>query len=479
MSKYRYTARSMQQPSLTEGSIMKALVRIAVPIVLSSVLQTMYQIIDTFWVGRLSAEAVAAVSLTFPVNFLLIALGGGLPIAGTVLIAQYKGRGDEQAMNHVAAQTFLMVFVVSIVMSVFGYVFSEQIMRLMGAGPDILADATQYMRVTFLGFVFVFGYFVFESLMRGLGSVKAPMRIVFLTVILNAVLDPLLIFGWGPIPAWGVSGAALATLFTQATATIIGFALLLGGKHGLHLKLADFTPDFPFMKKAFFIGFPSSIEMSARAFGSTIMTVLVAAFGTITLAAFGLGIRVLIFIIIPAMGLSIATSALVGQNIGAGKMDRALETNRIGSILSIIVLTIAGGLLFLVARPLTAAFMPEGGAAIDQGAEFIRIIAPTFGFIGWQMVLTGTMRGAGDTKAAMYLTIISQYVIQFPLAYLLAVTFDMGSVGIWWSFAGSNVLSTAVVVAWYMRGSWKKKQLLDEVRRDVAEEIIIDEGAAS
>ncbi len=475
------TVPSMQQQSLTEGSIPKALIRLAVPIVISSVLQTMYQIVDTFWVGRLSAEAVAAVSLTFPINFLLIAIGGGLPIAGTVLIAQYKGRGDEQAMNHVAAQTFLMVFCISIVMSFFGFLFSEHIVRLMGAGPDILADATSFLRVTFLGFVFVFGYFVFESLMRGLGSVKAPMFIVLVTVILNAILDPLFIFGWGSIPPWGVSGAALATLCTQALATVIGIALLFRGKHGLHLRMADLKPDWVFMKRAFTLGFPSSIEMSARAFGSIIMTALVAAFGTVTLAAFGIGIRVLIFIIIPAMGLSIATSSLVGQNIGAGKMDRAIETNRIGSILSIIVLSLAGAFLYVVARPLTAAFMPEGGVAIDHGAEFIRILAPTFGFIGWQMVLTGTIRGAGDTKAAMTLTIISQYIIQFPLAYLLAVTFDMGSVGIWWSFAGANVLSTIVVIVWYMRGTWKKKDLLSdaELKRTVSEEIVADEGYTS
>lgn len=469
------------QPSLTEGSITKALVRIAVPVVISSVLQTMYQIIDTFWVGRLSAEAVAAVSLTFPVNFLLIALGGGLPIAGTVLIAQYKGRNDEAAMNHVAAQTFLMVFVVSIVMSVVGYVLSEPIMRLMGAGPDILADATLYLRITFLGFIFVFGYFVFESLMRGLGSVKAPMRIVFCTVILNAFLDPLFIFGWGPFPAWGVSGAALATLCTQAFAVMIGMFILFRGKHGLHVHLRDLRPDVAFMKRAFFIGFPSSIEQSARAFGATIMTALVATFGTITLAAFGIGIRVLIFIIIPAMGLSIASSALVGQNIGAGKMDRALETNRIASMLSFIVLTVTGLMLYLVARPLTTAFMPEGGDAIEQGVQFIRILAPTFGLIGWQMVVTGTMRGAGDTKASMMLTLVSQYLIQFPLAFLFSITLGMGSVGIWWSFAVANVVSTVVAVAWYMRGTWKQKNLLgdDAIRHAVRDEMIADEGVTS
>ncbi len=471
----------MQKPSLTEGPILKALVRLAVPIVFSSLLQTMYQIIDTFWVGRLSAGAVAAVSLSFPINFLLIAIGGGLPIAGTVLIAQYKGRGDEKAMNHVAAQTFLMVFVVSIVLSVLGFFSSEWIMRAMGAGPDILADATSFLRYTFVGFVFVFGYFVFESLMRGLGSVRAPVRIVFLTVVLNAILDPLFIFGWGPVPAWGVSGAALATTCTQALATVIGMSILLGGKHGLHLKWADFTPDYAFMKRAFFIGFPSSIEQSARAFGATIMTALVAGFGTVTLAAMGIGIRVLMFAIIPAMGLSIATSALVGQNIGARKMDRALATNRIGSILAVVTLTGLGVVLWFVARPLSAAFVPSGGEALDEAAQFIRILAPTFGLIGWQMVLMGTMRGAGDTKSSMVLTIASQYLIQFPLAYLFAHVMRMGSVGIWWSFSVTNIVSTAIVALWYMRGSWKKKNLLGDtaLQAQAAEEAIADEGVAS
>ena len=471
----------MQRPSLTEGSIMNALVRIAVPIIFSSVLQTMYQITDTYWVGQLSASAVAAVSLVFPINFLLIAIGGGLPIAGTVLIAQYKGRGDERMMNHVAAQTFLMVFVVSLVLSGLGFVFSESIIRAMGAGPDIVADATSFLRYTFLGFVFVFGFFVFESLMRGLGSVKAPVRIVLGTVVLNAILDPLFIFGWGPIPAWGVSGAALATLCTQAMATVIGLLVLLGGKHGLHVKAADFAPDWAFMKRAFFIGFPSSIEQSARAFGATIMTALVAGFGTVTLAAMGIGIRVLMFAIIPAMGLSIATSALVGQNIGARKMDRALAINRIGSILAFVTLTLGGVVLWFVAYPLSELFMPDGGEALDRSAEFIRILAPTFGLVGWQMVLMGTMRGAGDTKSSMILTIVSQYLIQFPLAYIFAHVMQLGSVGIWWSFSVTNAISTVVIVLWYMRGSWKSKNLLGDaaLREKVAEETIADEGMVS
>ena len=468
------------RPSLTEGSILRALITISIPIILSNLLQTAYQITDTFWVGRLSAEAVAAVSLSFPVTFLLIALGGGLPIAGTVLIAQYKGKGDEKMMNHVAAQTLLMVVIVSIVLSVAGYVFSEPLMRLMGASADVLPDAVRFMQITFVGFVFVFAFFAFESLMRGLGEAKMPMYIVLLTVIMNAVLDPLFIFGYGVIEPMGVAGAAMATMLTQATATFIGVGLLLRGHSGIHLKLKDFKPDPAFIRRAFRIGLPSSIEMSTRALGMTVMTILVAGFGTLAVAAYGIGMRLLMLVFIPAMGLSIATSALVGQNIGAGKIDRASETNRIGSILGFIILSAMGVILFVVAEPLARFFVPQGGEAIAMSAVFVRIMALTFGLVGVQMIILGTLRGAGDTKASMHLALISQWVIQLPLALVLAKWTPLALDGIWWSFTASNILSTALVLWWFKKSSWKKKSLVNEeekLQRTVIEEAKIDEGA--
>lgn len=470
-----------QRTSLTEGSIIRALVSISIPIVLSNMLQTAYQIIDTFWVGRLNEEAVAAVSLGFPVTFLLIALGGGLPIAGTVLIAQYKGKGDVKMMNHVAAQTLLMVVITSVVLSTIGFVFSEPIMRAMGATPEVLPDAVSFIRYTFVGFVFVFGFFAFESLMRGLGEANMPMRIVLLTVIMNAFLDPLFIFGYGPVPALGVAGAAMATTITQATATIIGLAILMRGKAGIHLKLADFKPDPAFIKRAFKIGLPSSIEQSTRALGMTALTVLVAGFGTLAVAAYGIGMRLLMIVFIPAMGLSIATSALVGQNIGAGKIDRAAETNRIGSILGFAILTVMGIALFVAAEPIARFLVPEGGEAIPLSVVFVRIMALTFGFIGIQMIVLGTLRGAGDTKASMNLTLISQWIVQFPLALGLSQWTSLGLDGIWWSFTVSNVVSTALVLYWFKRSDWKKKTLIGDeaLQSKVIEEVKIDEGSLS
>lgn len=471
----------MKRLSLTEGPILKALFTLSIPIVFSNLLQSAYQITDTFWVGRLSAEAVAAVSLSFPISFLLMSIGGGLPMAGAVLVSQYKGKGDDEAVNHTVAQTFLFILCMAVILTTIGYLSAEHIMRFMGAAPHVLSDATLFTRVTFLGYLFVFSFFVFESLMRGLGEPKLPMKIVLVTVLLNLVLDPLFIFGYGHVPAMGVAGAAMATFCTQALAAIIGVITLLRGHYGITLHIRDLRPDLVFLKTAFLLGLPSSIEQSTRALGMTVMTLLAASFGTLAVAAYGIGIRMLILVIIPALGLSIATSTFVGQNIGAGNVDRAHKATLIGGAFGAVVLTIIGFLLFLFARPLTLFFVPEGGEAVDMAATFIRLIAPSFGFISIQMVINGTFRGAGLTTAAMSMAIVSQWVFQFPIAYALSKHTGLGLHGVWWSFPISNVLAAIVGIAWYMKGDWKKKNLLGEIelKRRVRDTVVTEEGTVS
>ncbi len=475
------TAAARLQPvarSLTEGSIAGALVRLSVPIVAANILQTAYQITDTWWVGRLSAEAVAAVTLCFPINFLMIAIGGGLAIAGSVLIAQYKGRGEERAMNHVTAQTLIMVTVAAVALSTVGYAFSEPIVRFMGAEPKVLPDAMRFMQITFLGFIFVFGFFVYQSLMRGLGVVLVPMLIVLLTVLLNFALDPLFIFGWGPVPALGVAGAAMATLSTQALAAIIGFALLFSGKHGLRPRLADFRPDWSVIRRTLVLGAPASIEQSTRALSMTVMTLLVSGFGTVAVAAYGVGIRILTFVVIPAMGLSMATTTLVAQNLGAGKLQRAEHTTLVAGLLSFCIPTTGGIFLFLFSVPLATFFIPNSPAAIEESAQFIRIISLALGCLGLQHTLTGTLRGAGNTLAAMVLTIVSTWVIQFPSAFVLSRHTSLGIDGIWWSHPFSMLASVTLCLVWFLGGDWKRTKLLEdlELEQIVLEEARIEEG---
>ena len=471
----------MKQLNFTEGPILKSLFALSVPIVFSNLLQSAYQITDTFWVGRLSAEAVAAVSLSFPISFLLMSIGGGLPMAGAVLVSQYKGKGDIDGVNHTVAQTFLFILCMAAILTTIGYFSAGHIMQFMGAAPNVIADATLFTQITFLGYLFVFTYFVFESLMRGIGQVQVPLKIVLSTVLLNLVLDPLFIFGYGPIPPMGVAGAAMATFCTQALAALIGVLILLRGKYGIRLCAKDMKPDFVFLRTAFTLGLPSSIEQSTRALGMTVMTLLAASFGTLAVAAYGIGIRMLIVVIIPALGLSIATSAFVGQNMGAGKADRAHKATLIGGAAGFFVLSIIGVLLFAFARPLTLFFVPEGGEAVEMAVMFIRIISPSFGFISIQMVINGTFRGAGLTSAAMIMAIVSQWVLQFPLAYILSKHTTLGIAGLWWSFPLTNIIAAIIGMTWFAKGDWKKKDLLAEMelKRNIRDALVTDEGTVS
>ena len=348
-----------RQKLFLEGPIGRALIKLAIPIVLGNVLQTGYQLTDAFWVGRLGAAAVAAVSVSFPVTFVVIALGAGLAMAGATLSAQYMGAGRQDMVNHVAAQTMMMVAVTSVILGAAGYALAPYLLELLGVAPDVYSGALGFMRVSFVGIIFVFLYAMFQALMRGVGQTRMPLRIVMGTVTLNFILDPLLIFGWGPLPPHGVMGAALATLVTQALAAALGIVVFLRGRHGIKLVWRGFRPDLPYIKRAFFLGLPGSIELSARGTGPLLMSFLAASFGTLTIAAYGVGTNVLQFLTIPAMGLSMAVSTLVGQNMGAGNIERAARVTVLGAAAGFVLLSLAGILAYIFAPTIVGFFIPR------------------------------------------------------------------------------------------------------------------------
>ncbi len=464
--------------TFTEGSILKALIALSVPVVFSNILQSAYQLVDTFWVGRLGAEAVAAVSLSFPIIFLMFAVGGGLTIAGSILVAQYVGAGNHHKADHVAAQTLVMIVLTVLPLTVIGILASESLMRFMGADPSVLPMATSYLQISFLGLIFVFGFFAFQALLRGVGDVKTPIYIILGTVILNVVLDPLFIFGFGPIPGFGVTGAAVATALTQGIATIVGLFILFSGRYGIHLKLHEMKPDGKLVRDMFRLGLPASIEQSMRALGLTVMTFLVAGFGTSTIASYGIGSRILSFIIIPAFGLSMATSTIIAQNIGAGKAHRAERTAELSAIIGFISLTLIGILVFIFARPISSAFITGDPVALDGSVLYVQIMALTFGFLGAQLALSGAFQGSGNTFASMVLTMVSIWVIQFPIAYILSHHTNFQEIGIWIAFPVSNILMAVITYVWFRGGSWKTKHALATTPMEdkVIKEAMIDEG---
>ena len=467
-----------RQKLFLQGPIGEALIRLAIPITLGNLLQTGYVMTDAFWVGRLGAAAVAAVSVSFPFTFLVIALGSGLAVAGATLSAQYMGAGRQDQVNHVAAQTMMMVAVTSVVLGAFGFALSPILLHALGVLPDVYVGALGFLRVSFVGIIFVFFYAMFQALMRGIGQTKIPLFIVLGTVILNFLLDPLFIFGWKWIPAMGVMGAALATLATQALAALCGIFIMMKGRHGIHLSWSSLKPDSVYIKRAFFLGLPGSVELSMRALGPMAMSFLATTFGTITMASYGVGTNILQVVTIPAMGLSMAVSTLVGQNIGAGNIQRASRVTVLGTVSGFILLTVVGAISYFFSAEIVAFFVPHDLGVIQEGARFIRIMCLAWGCIGIQLTIVSAFRASGKMIIAMAIAIVGQLLFQFPLAYLLSKHTDLQSLGLWWSFPIANIAIAIVSIAWFASGGWKNGRLTedDKQKAHVTDETIREEG---
>ncbi len=447
--------KKRQKSKFTEGRIFQSLINIALPIIFANLLQTAYQLIDTFWLGRLGANAVAAVSLSFPILFLVLALGSGLTLAGTVMVSHHKGAENQRMVNYSSSQTIFVIFFISVLLAALGYYAAPPLMKLIGAGPEILMDSINYFQVSSWGFIFLFMFFVFQSLMRGIGNVWLPMFIVLATVLLNLVLDPLFIFGYGSIPGYGVPGAAVASIITQGISAAIGLLILVRGKRGIKINWSDMKLDIPWTKRLFNLGIPASLDQSTRAAGMTVMVMLVTSFGSDVVAAYGIGARVLSLVVVPALSLGIATTTLVGQNIGASKIKRAEKIGNLSAKIAFFGLTGMGVLLYIFAEPITAFFVPDDPKVIHDAAVFIKIMAPSFGLLGVQQVLNGVFNGAGFTKASLLISILSLWIIRFPSAYMLSHNTGLGFEGIWWAFPSSNFIAAFAAFVYYKMGYWK------------------------
>ncbi|MBN2142928.1 MATE family efflux transporter [Candidatus Woesearchaeota archaeon] len=445
---------------LLEGSVLKSIIKISVPVIFANILQTIYQLIDTFWVGRLGEAAVAAVSLSFPILFFIISFATGFTTAGSILVAQYNGKGDKKDVSLSAGQTLSLVTLISLAVTIIGYFLSGPILSILTNDPAVLLPATSYLQISFIGVVAMFLYMVFQSSLRGVGEVKFPMIVIFSTVILNFFLDPVFMFGWKFIPAMGVSGVAWATFVTTSLSAVVGLFSLWLGTHGVKLHVSDLKLRLSWIKRLFKLGVPSSLEFSSRSFGMFAMIFIVSTLGTTVVAAYGIGARILSFIIIPAVGLSIGTTALVGNNIGAKKYGRADEILGTGMKIGFWTLTVLGAILFLFAEPITAFFVPGEPDVISMSTTFIRIMALTFGCIGLQMALMGALKAAGKTTQAMSQAVF-QAVSLLLVSSLLLFVFKIGEISIWVAYPLSNVLSLGLILYFYFkRKEWLYKRMV-------------------
>ena len=491
------------EDSITEGSLLRPLFRLAWPIVVIQLLQVTYNVVDTLYLGRLSAEAVGAISLAFPLIFLLIAVAGGFTTAGAILVAQYTGAKGDESAGLVAGQTIVTVSVLSLFIGVGGYFYTRPALELLPSDVETAATviplAADYMEVVFLGIPLMFGFFVFSALMRGYGDTRTPMAVMFVSVFLNVLLDPFLIFGFAdnPLFGWlaatpgvaaldpgaiegtlfaatgftgyGIEGAALATIVSRGVATGIGVWVLFATDIGPDVGIADLRPNLGFIEDVFRLGLPSSVEQTTSAMAMITLTAMVVTFSPPVVAAYGLGNRLISLVFLPAMGLGRAIDTMVGQNLGAGRADRASRAVRVA-------VAAGAGVMFLVAvvavtftEPIVSVFLgdvPDGPATVSYAVEYVRIRSVEFAFIGVSQVILGAFRGAGNTKTAMVISVLTLWVGRVASVGYLVFVAGWGETGIWVGMAIGNVLGATVGIAWFSRGTWTDRYI-EEPASDV------------
>lgn len=468
--------------NVTDGPLLKPLVILSLPIVLTNLLQVGYNLADTFWVGRLGQPAVAALSFSWAIVFLVISLSLGFSIAGTVLVAQHKGAGNLDHVGHVAGQTISLVVAVSLLFSVVGYLLAPWLLQLVGAVPGTTEYemAVTYTRTMFIGIPFIFSFFVFQSLLQGWGDTRTPLYLMAFGVGLNVIVDPFFILGFqdNVVFAWlglqslestlfaatgfagfGVQGAAIATILARGIGAAIGIWLLVSGSVGITISAADFAPDWETIRRIFSIGAPASLEVSTKALSVTILTALVAVAGAEAVAAYGIGSRVTSMVVLPALGLARGVETVVGQNLGAQQVDRAKRGVRIAIGIVIGCFLVFGLGVYLFAPLIVSVFVTGMGApaVVEIGSEYLQIVAASYVFLGVFFVIQGGFRGSGRTRLALLFAFVGYIVLRSVVAYVLAVPVGWGATGIWYGEAASNVLMAALVFAYFRRGTWANR----------------------
>jgi len=438
----------------TSISINKAVLLLAVPMMLELVMESTFAIADIFFVGKLGASAVATVGLTETYLFLLYSIAMGLSMAVTAIIARRIGEKNYEMAGRSAVQAVILGFLCSIPFALAGILFAKKLLGLMGADQWVLDNGYHYTQWMLGGNVVIVLLFVINSIFRGAGDAAIAMRILLISNGVNILLDPLLIFGLGPVPALGVQGAAIATTIGRATGVIVQFFILFrGGKH-IRIDISQLYFDFKILI--------NMIRTSLGGVGQNIIAMtswiflmrILASIGSAAVAGSTIALRIMMFTLMPAWGMSNAAATLVGQNLGAGNPDRAESAVWKIGLYNMIFLIGVSLFYFLFNRTLMGIFTSEI-AVIDVGATWLKIISYSYFVYGWWMVSVQAFNGSGDTATPTKINLIFFWFIEIPLCYILAIVLKGGYTGVFWGvfFAETSV---GLVTLWlFRRGGWK------------------------
>ncbi|MFA4844167.1 MAG: MATE family efflux transporter [Candidatus Margulisiibacteriota bacterium] len=440
-----------RERDLTSGSLSKAVWVLAVPMMIGNLLQTAFNLVDMAWVGRLGPDALAAVSMSGSILMVLMFVMIGVGVGTTALVARAIGAKEKAQADHFAMQSLVLGLIGSVFFGLIGYFISPFLLTLLGADPTVASLGTGYLQIMFIGVIVMFFMFLIAAILQGAGDAITPMVVLAISVLLNIVLDPLMIFGIG-FPKMGVNGAAWATVIAEGIGSLIALEVLLHGRSRVQVKLADLRIDWPVMWRILKIGLPASVQMSLRGLMGIALIAIVAKFGMAAVAAYGVGLRLNMLAMMPGFALANAAGTLVGQNLGAKKPERAVTSSWL-AVGYYLVISILLGVLFLVFPERLMMVFNEQLQVISIGAELLRYTAAGLPFVVVGLVLGRSLNGAGDSLPPAVFTLIALWFIQVPLAFYLSGT--MGLTGIWVAILIAQIVLALLTFAWFQAGFWK------------------------
>jgi putative MATE family efflux protein len=456
-SSIRESIRGSHQ-DFTTGSLNRAILLLAIPMVLEMVLESLFAVVDVFWVSRLGADAVATVGLTESLLSLVMAIGFGLSLSTTAMVARRIGEKDPAGAAVAGVQAIVIGLSLSAIVGLPCLFYASHLLRLMGASPQIIEVGSGYARIALAGSGAIMMLFLNNAIFRGAGDAAIAMRLLWVSNIINLVLDPCLIFGWGPFPKLGVTGAAIATLTGRSIGVLYQFYRLLRGTERIRILRSQLHVNIRVLLRLIRVSLTGILQFAIAHTSWIGLVRIVSIFGSAALAGYTIAIRILIFVLMPSWGLSNAAATLVGQNLGAKQPERAETSVWRTGFYNMLFLGGIGVFFIFFAEPVLRLFTSDP-AVVPLAVSCLRILS--YGNIGYAygMVMLQAFNGAGDTVTPTIVNFFGFWLLEIPLAYFLAITVRLQSNGVFWSIVIAEAAIAAAGIVLFKRGRWKRQQI--------------------
>jgi putative MATE family efflux protein len=443
----------------TQGSIRKAVILLAIPMMLEMCMESVFAVVDIFFVSHLGKHATSTVGLTESVITIVYSLAIGISMAATAMVARRIGEKDPAAANRAAMQSIFLSLAITIAVSIPGFIFAGGILRVMGAEEAAIATGTVYTRIIMGGSLVIMLLFLINGIFRGAGDAMMAMKSLWIANLCNIILCPLLIRGLGPIPAFGLQGAAMATTIGRGIGVSYQLYHLFKGKSQIRFTLQELVPDWAVIRSLINIAWPGTLQFLIGSGSWIVLASLVVQTGhSEASAGYQIGIRIVMFFLLPAWGLSNAAATLVGQNLGAGQPDRAaLSVTRTAKYNAVFMGAVS--IIFLVFADYIISFFTTDNAVAGYAVSTVRIVSAGFLFYGIGMVYANAFNGAGDTRTPTVINLFAYWGFQIPLAWLLAKTFQLGPTGVFWAIPIAETAAAIASFFVFKRGRWKNKKI--------------------